>query len=482
MLTRQENDFLGTVEIPVDALYGIHSVRAIQNFPTEKKIHVEWYKAISVVKQACYYTYSRYKQAVQSKYNNTSDYRFFSDSVLQLLIASAKEMAQGKYFDHFIVPAISGGAGTSFNMNINEIVSNVALVKQGEAPGTYRLIDPIQQANVFQSTNDVIPSSLKVALMRLLLELEENINLLRSSIENIEKAGHEYIRPGYTQLQEAVPTTFGRFFSSFNDAFSRDWWRISKCLERMKQLNLGGSAIGTSLTVPRFFVFEVIPALRELTSLPLAKAENLSDATANLDAFVEVHGMLKAHAVNNEKLASDLRLLSSDIMGTPALNIPEKQTGSSVMPGKVNPVISEFVISNAHKVYANDMLVTQLSAQGQLELNAYLPTIGDALIESVKLLIASNKSLTLNLINGIKINHQSAYQKTLMSPSITAALIPLVGYNKATEIARHMKNKQVDIFIACHELNILNREKISAVLSPHNLLQEGYILNDLLDG
>ncbi len=192
-------------------------------------------------------------------------------------------------------------------------------------------------------------------------------------MEKLEKKYRNTLRIAYTQMQEAVPSTYGRLFSSYSDALSRDWWRVSKCLERIKVVNLGGSAIGTSIAVPKYFVAEVVSRLQQITGLPVTRGENLSDATSNLDPFVEVHGILKAHAVTLEKMANDLRLLASDIHGGHSLSIPKKQTGSSIMPGKVNPVIPEYVISCAHRVYSNDQLIAGLSAQGCLELNAYLP-------------------------------------------------------------------------------------------------------------
>ena len=183
-------------------------------------------------------------------------------------------------------------------------------------------------------------------------------------------------------MQEAVPSSFGILFSTYNEALSRDWWRVSKCSERIKQVNLGGGAIGTGLSLPRFFIMEVVPELRKLTGLPLAHSENLSDATSNLDRWVEIHATLKAHAVNLEKMSSDFRLLSSDLAGDKIISIPDRQVGSSIMPGKINPVIPEFVISAAHKIYSNDVLISSLCGQGTLELNAYLPVIGCAVIES----------------------------------------------------------------------------------------------------
>ena len=312
--------------------------------------------------------------------------------------------------------------------------------------------------------------------MKLLQSLEEKINMLRQKVEKLEKENREKLRPGYTQMQEAVPSSFGLLFSTYNEALSRDWWRVSKCSERIKQVNLGGGAIGTGLSLPRFFIMEVVPELRNLTGLPLAHSENLSDATSNLDKWVEIHATLKAHAVNLEKISSDLRLLASDIAGENTISLPERQVGSSIMPGKINPVIPEFVISAAHKIYSNDVLISSLSGQGALELNAYLPVIGCAIIESINLLISCNNSLLNNLFEGLVINEASGYNALINSPSVTTALSPHIGYHKAAELATFMKEKKINIFEANKILKVVDETKLKSILQPGNLLKLGFLL------
>ncbi len=345
---RIESDSIGERRIPADALYGIHALRAKENFPDTSPFPLEWYKAVGITKLACYNTYRKFRDAAIKKIGKNPPLRIIDDAILDALISAAGEVAKGDHFNHFIVPAVQGGAGTSINMNINEIIANLALIKTGNKCGNYTYIDPTEHANIYQSTNDVIPTALTVAAMRLFQSLENSINELRQKIEMLEKENREKLRPGYTQMQEAVPSSFGLLFSTYNDALSRDWWRVSKCFERIKQVNLGGGAIGTGVAIPRFFIMEVIPELRALTGLQLSHGENLADTTANLDKWVEIHSILKAHAVNLEKISSDLRLLASDISGHRTMTIPDKQVGSSIMPGKINPVIPEFVISAAH--------------------------------------------------------------------------------------------------------------------------------------
>ncbi|MFB6342441.1 lyase family protein [Saccharicrinis sp. FJH62] len=479
-MTRTETDFIGSIEIPEDALYGINAVRAKENFPDNTPFQIEWYKAVGMVKQACYITAGNFFKAASRQYDLSAfKIRMIPEDQLNILEAVAEKVAQGEWFDQFIVPAIQGGAGTSINMNINEIIANAALIQSGERPGSYSVIDPVEHANIFQSTNDVIPTALKVAVMRLLIQLEEEINDLRHSVELKEQDGRNKLRVGYTQMQEAVPTSFGRLFSTYSDALSRDWWRVSKCFERIKTVNLGGSAIGSGLTVPRYVVMEVVQTLKELTGLPVTRSENMHDATANLDSFVEIHAILKAHAVNLEKMVNDLRLLASDTHVIKELEIPKKQIGSSIMPTKVNPVIPEFVISASHTIYSNDMLITNLCAQGCLELNAYLPVIGHKLIGSLKLLIASCQTLKKNLIEDIRINSEKAYDQLIHSPAVATALLPVLGYHKSAELAKVMTANHKSVFEANADLKLIEAEKLESLMKPENLLKEGFSLKDI---
>jgi aspartate ammonia-lyase len=477
---RIEEDYIGKKEIPDNALYGIHALRATENFPDRTPFHEEWYRAMGLVKLACYQTYQKFRKAINQKYPNVAvPLRFIEPDVLDAMIKTASELTQGKHFNDFIVPAIQGGAGTSINMNVNEIISNVTLQKLGKKPGEYRWVDPIEQANVYQSTNDVVPTSLKVAVMRLLEDLEDGINNLRKTLEGLEKNYRNDLRIGYTQMQEAVPSSFGKLFSAYNEALSRDWWRVSKCAERIKVVNLGGSAIGTGITVPTFFIMEIIPVLRQLTGLPLARSENMPDATSNLDAFVEVHATLKAHAVNLEKMVSDLRLLASDVANQREITIPQQQVGSSIMPGKVNPVIPEFAISAVHKIYANDNLISSLAGQGNLELNPYTPVIGHAMIDSLKLLRNINQTVKDNMMDGLGVDNRIALERLYQSPAITTALSPYLGYHKASNLAKVMKNSQVDIFEANDHYQYMKREELESLLTPDNLLKMGFRIDDL---
>jgi len=479
---RTEKDFLGEYPVPEDALYGIHACRARDNFPDRTPFHKEWFKALGTVKLACYRTIRKFRDAVSKEHPDLMEYlKIPEKEILGAMESAATEVASGSHMEHFIVPSVQGGAGTSINMNMNEIITNRALQVLDRPPGDYSFIDPIESANLYQSTNDVVPTALTVAGMKLLRELEEEINSTRALTEDLENRYRNSLRLSYTQMQEAVPSTFGQLFSTYSEALSRDWWRVSKALERIKVVNLGGGATGSGMSIPRFYMMEVVPILKNLTGLPVTQGENLFDATCNLDRWVEVHAILKSHAVNLEKMVTDLRLLSSGAFNGEVM-LPEKQTGSSIMPGKVNPVIPEFVISAAHRIYSNDQQIATLSAQGMLELNAYLPQIGHAVLDSLKLLLAMNHTLSRNLLGDLKVNEEAARERLYRSPSITTALAPLLGYHRASELAAHMKEKKCDVILANRELGLVEEKRLESLIKPDKLLKKGFTMQDIREG
>ena len=477
---RTEKDFIGEVRIPADALYGIHSVRARDNFDNQVKFPLEWYKATGSVKLACYRTVRKLLKALAKEHPDMIAHLSIPDEqVLGAMEAAATAITSGDYFEYFIVPGTQGGAGTSINLNVNEIIANAALVSMGKRPGAYEHVDPIESANIYQSTNDVIPTALTVATMRLLNELEEAINRTRQTVEQLETTYRNSLRLGYTQMQEAVPSTFGQLFSTYSEALSRDWWRVSKGFERIKVVNLGGGAIGTGIAIPRFYIMEVVPALKRLTSLPVTQGENLSDATSNMDKWVEVHAILKAHAVNLEKIVTDLRLLASGVASMKEIELPAQQVGSSIMPGKVNPVVPEYLISSAHRIYANDQKIATLSSKGCLELNAYLPEIGIAMLESLRLLISMNRAFEEKVLKGIRVHEDEARRKLFNSPAVTTALTPLIGYNRAAELASQMKKMKQTIFQANESLGTIDPEKLEKLMEPGYLLKKGFTIDDI---
>ena len=479
MHVRKECDLIGCVDIPKSALYGIHAFRATKNFPNNQNFSKDWYKALGYVKKACYLTYKSYISALKRKGYSLEKLgiRVIDSHVLQAIIDAANEIIEGEWYSHFIVPAMQGGAGTSINMNVNEIIANRALEMLGYEHGRYDIVHPIDHANIYQSTNDVVPTALKIAIMYKLQTLEKEINNLRKETEKKEQEFGDIPRIAYTQLQYAVPTTYGRLFANYSDALSRDWWRVSKAWERIKQVNLGGSAIGTSLTVPSFFVMEVVSCLRDLTGLPVARSENMQDNTSNYDSIAEVHAILKVNAVTLKKIADDLRLISADVSNK-EINIPAVQTGSSIMPSKVNPVISEYVISVSEKVFSNDVLVTSLSSMSNLDLNAYLPLIGHTVLESIDLLISACNTLCKNMINGVKVEKEKAIKNYFSNPALATVLVPFIGYEKAGKVAKEMKDHNIDIFEANKKLGVVSEKKLKEVVSPSFVLKTGFSVKD----
>ena len=474
---RIEKDFIGEMAVPKDALYGIHAMRARHNFPDESRFSLAWYRAMGLVKQSCYITAQTFYASAKKALGDDLGIRVITDDKLEAMIEAAQEVAEGQHYAHFIVPVVQGGAGTSINMNVNEIIANVSLQKLDKSLGDYACIDPVEEANIFQSTNDVVPTALRVAALQLLSTLEVEVNDLRQVVEKQEQTYRHTLRLAYTQMQEAVPSSYGRLFSTYSDALSRDWWRVSKCFERIKTVNLGGSAIGSGITVPRYVIMEVAQVLKDLSGLPITRSENMHDTTANLDALVEVHAILKALAVNLEKMANDLRLLASDSYGE--IVLPQQQVGSSIMPAKVNPVVVEYVISVSQVIYANDMLITQLASQGCLDLNAYLPVIGDKLLQSLHLLIGASQTMKDNMLVGLTVNTDKAYERLIHSPAITTALLPYVGYHKAAQLGRKMKEAHLDVFQANALLNVLDNDKLTQLMKAESLLKEGFSIREL---
>ena len=477
---RTEKDFLGEVSIPANALYGVHSVRARDNFNNQVAFPVEWFRATGSVKLACYRTVRKLLKALKKEHPEMISHLNIPDEkTLGAMEAAATAITSGDYFDYFIVPGTQGGAGTSINLNVNEIIANAALLSIGKKPGDYQHVDPIESANIYQSTNDVIPTALTIASMQLLNELEVAINRSRLAVEKLETRYRNTLRLGYTQMQEAVPSTYGQLFSTYSEALSRDWWRVSKGLERLKVVNLGGGAIGTGIAIPRFYIMEVVPALKRITSLPVTQGENLADATSNMDKWVEVHATLKAHAVNLEKIVSDLRLLASGTGANKEIELPSQQVGSSIMPGKVNPVVPEYLISSAHRIYANDQKIATLSSKGCLELNAYLPEIGVAMLESLKLLASMNRAFEEKVLKGLRVDEEAASTKLFNSPAVTTALSPLIGYKRAAELAAQMKKGEQNIFDANDTLEIIEARKLKKLMEPGNMLKKGFTINDI---
>ncbi|MBN2712482.1 MAG: aspartate ammonia-lyase, partial [Planctomycetes bacterium] len=349
------------MQIPAEAMHGIHTARAMDNFPLSgRKPHAALIAAYGTVKLACAMT-------------NRSVGEWGDDAAKADAIECAcREMSDSLLSEHILSDSLQGGAGTSLNMNVNEVVANRALQIMGMALGSYDKVCPTDDINLHQSTNDTYPTALKLAAIRMLKVLEERVVALQESFQAKEKEFAHIVKVGRTQYQDAVLTTLGREMGAYAEAFNRDRWRIYKCEERLRVVNLGGTAIGTGIGAPRQYVFKVVDTLRDLTGIGFARAENLVEATQNADVFVEVSGILKACASSLIKICTDLRLLSSGPeAGLGEIILPQMQAGSSIMPGKVNPVIPEAVTQAAMKVMGNDQVIAQACAAGSLELNPF---------------------------------------------------------------------------------------------------------------
>jgi aspartate ammonia-lyase len=381
---------------------------------------------------------------------------------------------EGKLDQHVVVDALQGGAGTSTNMNVNEVLANRALVLLGRRPGEYGHVGPLEDVNLHQSTNDTYPTALKVAAIQQLRHLEREVVALLEAFQAKEKAFAHVVKVGRTQLQDAVLITLGREMSAYAEAFGRDRWRIYKCEERLRVVNLGGTAVGTGLAAPRQYIFRVTDQLRAITGLGLARAENLVEATQNNDAFVEVSGILKACASNLLKVATDLRLLSSGPhAGIGELRLPPRQAGSSIMPGKVNPVVPEAVSQAALAAMAHDQSVTLAASLGNLELNAFLPLIADALLGSLDLLANACSVLRRLCVEGLEADEERCRRNVDGATATVTALVDRLGYHAAQEIAAEAERSRKGIRAIVLERGILTGEEFDELVSAESVTRLG---------
>ncbi|MFY9152467.1 MAG: aspartate ammonia-lyase [Prolixibacteraceae bacterium] len=460
---RTETDLLGSLEIPSEVLWGIHTARALTNFQISgKAVHPELAKAFGEVKLACFQT--------------NRQLGFFPQvQEAEAIEKACSELAEGLLARHVVVDSLQGGAGTSTNMNVNEVIANRALEILGNEKGNYVLISPLGDVNLHQSTNDTYPTALKIATIRMFRELEQSVLALQESFQEKEKEFAHVVKIGRTQLQDAVLTTLGREMGAYAEAFNRDRWRFSKCEERLRVVNLGGTAIGTGLGAPRQFIFRVVERLRENTGIGLARAENLIDNTQNADVFVEVSGMLKACAVSVLKISNDLRLMSSGPdAGLAEIFLPQKQAGSSIMPGKVNPVIPEAAAQAAILVMGNDLVIAQAASAGNLELNQFLPLIAHSLFESLEVLSRACTMLRIHCVEGLKANEEQCRKNVLNSTALITALIPQIGYDKASELVKKAKAEAISVQEAILKSGLVNDQELTDLISPESVCKLGF--------
>lgn len=460
---RIEKDSLGSVEIPLNADYGINSFRAKENFPSSGEQINPWLiKAYLQVKLAAAYTNFDVGLLSEEKFEPIV-------SAIESLIEETDRAIESKLsliYNKVIVDPYQGGAGTSLNMNINEIIANTALNIYGRNKGDYQAIHPIDDINLSQSTNDTYITALKIASINLLRELTESFALLQRKLQEKEKEFSNVIKLGRTQLQDAVAITLGQEFGAYAQAIARDRWRLYNGEERLRSVNLGGTAVGNSVNAEKKYVLNVNNELKKITGLPIAKAEDLIDATQNLDVIVEVHGLIKAGACSVIKICNDLRLLSSGPHGgLGEIALPPMQAGSSIMPGKVNPVILENTIQVCEIVKGYDVMISNLAAAGNLELNAFSPMIAHLSLKSMQLLKDVLRSLAEKCISGIKADRKRCTENLINSTAIASFLIQEYGYDKISGIVKKSEIRNVSFIEELTSANILTKDEIMKLVA-----------------
>jgi aspartate ammonia-lyase len=460
--TRKERDLLGERDVPSDSMWGIHTLRAVENFPLAGRgVAPALIHAYGLVKQACARTNRELGHLPMDK--------------AQAIETAAAEMAEGKLDQHIRVDALQGGAGTSLNMSVNEVLANRALQLLGRPLGDYHTVDPLDDVNMHQSTNDTYPTALKVAAIAGLRGLEKAVVELQEAFQAKERELAGVVKVGRTELQDAVLITLGREMGAYAEAFTRDRWRIYKCEERLRVVNLGGTAIGTGLGAPRAYIFHVVDVLRELCGFGVARAENLVEATQNADAFVEVSGILKACASSLWKVSSDLRLLSSGPhAGLGEIRLPERQAGSSIMPGKVNPVIPEAVTQAAMQVMANDMAVSLAVSSGSLELNPFLPLVADALLGSLSLLTSAATILARECVSGIVAHVERCEAHVHDGTAALTALVERLGHGACNDLAVAVAAGEGTLRDLVVRRGLLTLEEFNQLTSPGRVNQLGH--------
>ena len=456
---RVERDSIGEKNVPADVYYGVQSLRAAENFPiTGLDLHPEIINSIAYIKKAAAITNSEMGKLPREK----------ADAIIK----ACDEILEGEHLEDFIVDPIQGGAGTSLNMNANEVIANRAIEILGGNKGDYSILHPNDDVNMGQSTNDVVPTAGKMTTIRLLLNLRVQMQCLYIALSKKAKEFAKVVKMGRTQMQDAVPISLGQEFQAYSDAVLRNIDRLDIAMEEMRTINIGGTAIGTGINAGEEYISNIVPNLNKVSRMELKQADSLIDSTQNLDPFVTVSGIVKACAVSLSKIANDLRLMSSGPRtGLGEINLPAMQNGSSIMPGKVNPVIPEVVNQVAFNVIGNDMTITLAAEAGQLELNAFEPIIFYNLFQSVDTLGFAVETFTDNCVTGIKANEKRCRELVENSIGIITTLVPIVGYQKAADAAKKALYSGRSVLDVVVEEKLLDPDKAREVLDPEKMLR-----------
>lgn len=459
METRIEYDSIGSMKVPKDAYYGVQTLRAYNNFHiTNKAMHSELIVSLAEIKKA---------SAITNR-----DINKLNSNIADAIINACDRIISGDFYDQFIVDPIQGGAGTSANMNANEVIANIAIELLGGSKGDYSVVHPNDHVNMAQSTNDVFPTAGKLTVLKMLPKAVLELKRLYNALELKAIEFDNIVKMGRTQLQDAVPIRLGQSFHAYASMIKRDIDRLVKVQNDMLVLNMGATAIGTSINANAEYLNNIVVNLREVTGLNVVQAEDLIDATQNLDGFVHVSGVLKTCAVNLSKMANDLRLLSSGPKtGIGEINLPPKQNGSSIMPGKVNPVIPEVVSQVAFNIIGNDFAITMAAEAGQLELNAFEPVLFYNLFESIETLRNATITFIDNCIVGITANKERCDELLNSSVGIATALCPYIGYKKSAEIAKLALKTGMSVREIVLNQEILTEEELVEILDPVSMTQ-----------
>jgi aspartate ammonia-lyase len=460
---RSEHDLLGDRDVPAEAYWGIHSLRATENFPitgTSISAYPHLIEALAAVKEAA------------ARANE--ELGLLEPEKAMAIVAACREIRAGKLHDQFVVDVIQGGAGTSTNMNANEVVANRALELLGRAKGDYQYLHPNEDVNLGQSTNDVYPTAVKVATVFAVRELLKAMAVLQDAFAAKAFEFRDVLKMGRTQLQDAVPMTLGQEFSAYAVMLDEDRSRLAEAVELIHEINLGATAIGTGLNAPAGYAESARRHLAAITGLPLVTAANLVEATQDCGAFVQMSGVLKRIAVKLSKSCNDLRLLSSGPRaGLNEINLPPVQAGSSIMPGKVNPVIPEVVNQVAFEVIGNDVTITMAAEAGQLQLNAFEPIILHSLSESITHLRTTCLTLAERCVTGITANTEVLRAAVENSIGLVTALNPHIGYTAATDIAKEALATGRGVAELVLEKGLLPAERLAALLRPEVIAGSG---------
>lgn len=456
---RLESDSIGEMEVSGEAYYGVQALRANENFPiTGNSLHPDFIKNMARIKRAAAITNMRAGR--------------LKPEIANAIESACNEVVCGMFASEFIVDGIQGGAGTSANMNMNEVIANRAIEMFCGKKGDYSIVHPNDHVNMAQSTNDVIPTAGKLTVLDLLKKLEKSLKKLDSALYKKADEFDGVIKIGRTQLEDAVPMRLGQSFHAYATMIERDLDRIEKAKNEMYTVNMGATAIGTGINTSEYYFDHIVPTLAKVSGYPLVQADDLFDATENLDGFVRVSSCLKACAVNLSKMCNDLRILASGPKaGFGEITLPAMQNGSSIMPGKVNPVIPEVVSQVAFHIIGHDVTITMAAEAGQMELNAFEPVVFYNLFDSISTLTHAVDTLTDNCIIGITANEERCQKLLDASVGITTALCPYIGYQKAASLAKESLHTGVPVKKLVLKHGLMKEKQLDVVLDPYAMTE-----------